>query len=223
MASDIETTSSEVAEAWQHEDLSAEDLVGQAIAIGPGLGTDSATAAIVREIAIEAPLPLVLDADGVNAFAGRAEDLARRPEGMTLLTPHPGEIARLLDIDVPRSTQERLRAVREAAKRSNAVVVLKGHRSLICGPGADVWVNTSGNNGMATAGSGDVLTGAAAAWIAQTESVFEGARLAVFVHGLAGDVAARQWGERSLMAGDLLACLPRALRLGCRNRSRRPR
>ncbi|MCZ6508629.1 MAG: NAD(P)H-hydrate dehydratase [Acidobacteria bacterium] len=185
----------------------------QVIAIGPGLGTDSQTAACIRTIAVEAPLPLVLDADGISAFSGRAGDLAQRREGTTLLTPHPGEIARLLEIDVPRSAEERLRAVRQAAERANAVVILKGHRSLICRPDGELWVNTSGNSGMATAGSGDVLTGAAAAWLAQTESVLDGARIATFVHGLAGDLAARQWGERSLMAGDLLACLPLALRL----------
>ena len=193
----------EIRASWQRK---------EALAIGPGLGDEEDTAAWIRRAVAEAPLSVVLDADGINAFAGRAEELQGR-QAESLLTPHADEIGRLLGEETPRSGDARLRVVREAARRAGAVVVLKGHRSLIATPTGQVFVNPTGNSGMATAGSGDVLTGMCAAWIAQGCGALEAAQLSTFVHGLAGDLAAQYWGERSLMATDLLPFVPRALRL----------
>ena len=191
------------------------------MALGPGLGDDEETLEWIRAVALDTRLPLVLDADGVNAFAGRPETLRER-SAATVLTPHPGEIGRLLETAVPRSSQDRQAAVREAARRSGAVVILKGHRSLITDPEGRIFINSSGNAGMATAGSGDVLTGAVASFMGQGCSAMDGARLATFLHGLAGDLAARSWGEQSLMAGDLLTFLPLAIRALQRTSPARP-
>ena len=186
-------------------------LAGKAaLAIGPGLGADRQTSSWVRALVLETSLPLVLDADGINAFEGRADELRQRA-GPTLLTPHPAEIARLLGGSKPRGPEERLATVREASRRTGAVVVLKGRGSLIADPQGEVWVNPTGNAGMATAGSGDVLTGVIGGLLAQGCEAGAAGRLGVFVHGLAGDLARLDWGERGMLAGDLIRYLPMAL------------
>jgi NAD(P)H-hydrate epimerase len=193
----------------------------RAAAIGPGLGDDPATAAWIRERAVLLALPLVLDADGVNAFAGRAEELRRR-RAATVLTPHPGEVGRLLGRAAPHGSAERIAAAREAADTTGCVVVLKGHQTLIAEPGGPLHVNPTGNPGMATAGSGDVLTGAVAAWLARGLTALEAARNGVFLHGLAGDLIAAERGEDGMVAGDVAAALPEAARR-VRARQREPR
>jgi NAD(P)H-hydrate epimerase len=188
-----------------------EILVGKsAVAIGPGLGGEEQTAEWIRAVVVALELPCVLDADALNAYAGRLDELAKRP-GVTVLTPHPGEMARLLGGPVPRTTDERLAAARQAANSSGCVVVLKGSNSLIATPRGELWVNPSGNAGMATAGSGDVLTGAIGAWLAQGLEGAVAARLGVYLHGLAGDLAVPEQGEHGLIAGDLLELLPKAM------------
>jgi NAD(P)H-hydrate epimerase len=182
------------------------------VALGPGLGLAEATAAAVREFVAACPKPLVLDADGVNAFAGRAEELAARRGGAALvLTPHPGEMGRLLGTSTAEVQADRPAAARRAAAACRAVVVLKGHRSLVAAPAGGVWVVPTGNPGMATGGTGDVLTGALAALLAQLGDPLAAARLAVYAHGLAGDDAAERVGEVGLAAGDVLDGLPAAL------------
>ena len=194
----------------------ASSIVGEAcagkaaLAIGPGLGADVRTASWVRSLVLETSLPLVLDADGINAFEGHADELQQR-SGPTLLTPHPAEIARLLGSSRPRGPEERLIAAREVARRTGAVVVLKGRGSLIADPRGEVWVNPTGNAGMATAGSGDVLTGVLGGFLAQGCQVEDAGRVGVFAHGLAGDLARLDFGERGMIAGDLLRYLPMAL------------
>ncbi len=187
-----------------------------AVALGPGLGVAGETAEAVRRIALGCPVPLVLDADGLNAFAGRLGELRGR-RAFTVLTPHPGELGRLLGSDAAAVQADRRGAARRAAAESGAVVVLKGHLTLVAEPpGPDgapgrVWVNPTGNPGMASGGSGDVLTGVLGAlvgWIGGVEAVC----LGVFVHGLAGDLAAATVGETGLAAGDVLAALPSAFR-----------
>ncbi|HVS00082.1 MAG TPA: NAD(P)H-hydrate dehydratase [Thermoanaerobaculia bacterium] len=180
-----------------------------ALAVGPGLGTDAAPA--IRRIAAECPLPLVLDADGLNAFAGRAAELAGRP-GPTVLTPHPGELGRLLGISTAEVQADRIAAARRAAAETGAVTVLKGSLTLIAEPDGTVWVNPTGNPGMASGGTGDVLTGMIAGLLAQGLGPLDAARLGVYLHGLAGDLAAARLGEPSLAAGDLLDSLPAAFR-----------
>lgn len=184
-------------------------LEGKAVlALGPGLGQEPETVAAVRRIALECPLPVVIDADGLNAFAGRAGDLAaRRVE--TVLTPHPGELGRLLGVSTAQIQEDRVAAARGAAEETGAIVVLKGHLSLIASGNA-VFVNPTGNPGMATGGSGDVLTGLIAGLIAQGLDALDATVLAVYLHGLAGDLAAGRLGEIALAAGDLIEILPAA-------------
>jgi NAD(P)H-hydrate epimerase len=178
-----------------------------ALALGPGLGEGPEVVTFVRQVVMAAELPLVLDADGINAFAGYADSLSLR-KTPTVLTPHPGELGRLLGISMRDIQADRLAAVRRAAEVTGAVVVLKGSRTLIAEPGGDVWINPTGNPGMATGGSGDVLTGLTAGLIAQCEAygleVRDAVLLAVYLHGLAGDLAAAEKGENALAAGDLV-------------------
>ncbi|HKH47301.1 MAG TPA: NAD(P)H-hydrate dehydratase [Thermoanaerobaculia bacterium] len=183
------------------------------LALGPGLGQEPETAEAIRRIVREAPLPVVADADAVNAFAGRAGDLKARSDA-TVLTPHPGELSRLLGIQTSEIQDDRVAAARRAAAETGAIVVLKGSLTLIAAPDGDVWINPTGNPGMATGGSGDVLTGLVAGLIAQREAfaldVIDAVKLAVCLHGLAGDLAAARMGEQALAAGDLLDFLPAA-------------
>ncbi|HYG62528.1 MAG TPA: NAD(P)H-hydrate dehydratase [Thermoanaerobaculia bacterium] len=181
-----------------------------ALAMGPGLGNDPEGAApAVRRIAAQCPLPLVLDADGLNAFAGRAAELAGRP-GPTVLTPHPGEMGRLLGIATAEVQADRIAAARRAAAATGAIAVLKGHLTLVAAPDGEVWVNPTGNPGMASGGTGDVLTGLIAGLLAQGLDPLDAARLGVYLHGLAGDAAAARRGEPALAAGDLIDALPEA-------------
>ncbi|HEX9942961.1 MAG TPA: NAD(P)H-hydrate dehydratase, partial [Thermoanaerobaculia bacterium] len=178
------------------------------LALGPGLGRDPATAAAIRRIVLECPLPVVLDADGINAFAGRAGELASR-RAETVLTPHPGELGRLLGISTAQILEDRVAAARGAAEETGAIVVLKGHLSLVAS-GTAVFVNPTGNPGMATGGTGDVLTGLVAGLLAQGLDALDATVLAVYLHGLAGDLAAGRLGEVALAAGDLIEVLPAA-------------
>jgi NAD(P)H-hydrate epimerase len=192
-------------------------LEGKAVlAVGPGLGQDEPAVRLIREIVMTsggAELPLVLDADGINAFAGNASGLIER-QAPTVLTPHPGELGRLLGISAKDVQADRLGSARRAARETGAIVVLKGARTLIAEPGGNVWVSPTGNPGMATGGSGDLLTGLAAGLIAQREAygleVLDAVLLAVYLHGLAGDLAAAEKGENALAAGDLIEFLPAA-------------
>ncbi len=178
-----------------------------ALAVGPGLGRSTGAESAIREVVLGAGVPLVLDADGLNAFAGCLAELRARP-APTVLTPHPGEMGRLLGISASDVQDDRLAAVRRAAAESGAVVVLKGHRSLVAEPGGPVWINPTGNPGMASGGTGDVLTGMIAALLARRLPAAAAARVAVFAHGLAGDRAAERRGEVGLAAGDLVDELP---------------
>jgi len=182
----------------------------QAVAVGPGLGLGAATVEAVRQLVRALPVPMVLDADGLNAFTGRIAELAEREAG-TVLTPHPGEMARLLGLASGAEVQaDRLAAARRAARESGAVVVLKGYQTLVADPEGEVWVNPTGNPGMASGGSGDVLTGLAVGLLCQGYDLLTAAQLAVFLHGLAGDVAIESLPEETLRAGDQVAALPEA-------------
>jgi len=180
------------------------------VAMGPGMGRSAGATDCIRQATLEISLPLILDADGINAFAGDPGQLRER-SAPTCLTPHPGELARLLGIDTVQVVHDRLAAVRRASEETGAVVVLKGFRSLIATPEGRLWVNPTGNSGMGTGGTGDVLTGVIGGLMAQGIEVEVAAALGVFVHGLAGDLAAAEHGARSMGAGDLLDFLPAAL------------
>ncbi|HXU46372.1 MAG TPA: NAD(P)H-hydrate dehydratase, partial [Thermoanaerobaculia bacterium] len=198
-------SSGQIAEAAVDQVLAA--LEGKkAFALGPGLGQEPETAAAIRRLALESEVPLVLDADGLNAFADRAAEIAAR-RAPAILTPHSGELGRLLGTSAAEIEADRLAAVRRAASETGAVVVLKGHRTLVAGSIEDrieIWINPTGNPGLATGGTGDVLTGLLAALLAQGLEPFDAARLGVYLHGLAGDLAAEAEGERGLRASDLV-------------------
>lgn len=208
LATEVEAQSGELGLGEQAVRTLLAAAAGKAAAgIGPGLGQQSSTAASIRRLAAGLTLPLVLDADALNAHAGQLEALALR-RAPTVLTPHAGEMARLLGMENAAAVQDdRLAAVQRAAARSRAVVVLKGRHSLIAAPDAPVAVCPTGNAGMATGGSGDVLTGLLTALLGQGLAARDAACLAVYVHGLAGDLAAEACGVRALIASDLLAQL----------------
>jgi ADP-dependent NAD(P)H-hydrate dehydratase / NAD(P)H-hydrate epimerase len=182
------------------------------LAVGPGISRHNETAEFVRTVVNKFATPMVLDADGLNAFEGRASDL--NGSGRTIvITPHPGEMARLLGSTVGDVQRDRLNAARTFAREHRIIVVLKGNRTLIAHPDGTVWVNPTGNPGMATGGTGDILTGMTAGLLAQhPKQPFEAVIAAVYLHGLAGDVAREDKGEQSLIATDLLDGLPEAFR-----------
>jgi len=178
-----------------------------ALAVGPGLGRTPEAFAFARQVVTEVALPLVLDADGLNAFAGDLDLLAGR-QAPTVLTPHAGEMGRLLGISAAEVEEDRIAAVLRAAAQSRAVVVLKGRRSLIASPEGELWINTTGHPVLAGGGSGDVLTGMLGALLAQGYDALAAARLAVYLHGLAGEMLAEAQGERGARSGDLVGQLP---------------
>ena len=180
-----------------------------AVVLGPGLGSGAGAATLVRELVRSVPLPVVVDADGLNALADGLEAVAQSA-GVRILTPHPGEASRLLGCDTQHVQADRPAAARQLADRSGAIVVLKGHRSLIAAPGQVTVVNPTGNPGMATGGTGDVLAGAIGALIGQGLEPFRAAWVGAWLHGAAGDAAAAEVGEISMTAGDLAAALPAA-------------
>ncbi|HUO34321.1 MAG TPA: NAD(P)H-hydrate dehydratase [Candidatus Acidoferrum sp.] len=184
----------------------------KALSIGPGLGTEEETQQFIRKVAGSRKVPVILDADGLNAFDGFAKDLAR-DEGRLAITPHPGEMARLLDATVKDVQARRIDIATAAAAEWNCIVILKGHHTIIAAPDGGAWLNSTGNPGMATGGSGDVLTGILGSLTAQygVEDWWRTLAFGVWLHGLAGDVAAAEYGEAPLIASDLIQALPRAL------------
>jgi hydroxyethylthiazole kinase-like uncharacterized protein yjeF len=182
------------------------------LAIGPGISRNSETSEFVRSAVKQHTIPIVLDADALNAFEGRCQELNGKV-GPIVITPHPGEMARLLGDTVAAVQRDRINVARTFAREHNLIVVLKGHRTLIAQPDGTVWVNATGNPGMATGGTGDILTGMVAGLIAQNpEHIAEAVIAAVHLHGLAGDVARESMGEYSLIATDLVKALPEAFR-----------
>ncbi len=178
-----------------------------AMAVGPGMGRSPELDALVGRLYCELAIPVVFDADALNALA-EAPDVLAKPGGPRIITPHPGEFARLVGGKVS-SVEERCEQAVELAARCGIVVVLKGHETLVT-DGEAQSLNATGNPGMATGGSGDVLTGVITALVCQGLAPLDAARLGVYVHGLAGDLAAAELGQVSLMGSDLLQYLPMA-------------
>jgi NAD(P)H-hydrate epimerase len=179
------------------------ELARDVLAVGPGLGQGPASREFVRQIVDRAAMPLVIDADGLNAFTGAPERLAGREGRDVVITPHPGEMGRLIGMSAAEVQSNRLDVARNFAAAHHVYVVLKGHRTLIATPDRKVFINPTGNPGMATGGTGDVLTGMLAAWIAQLLDAEAACKLAVYLHGLAGDLAEADEGEVSMTAVDL--------------------
>lgn len=180
------------------------------VACGPGMGRSLGLDVLVSWLYTHLMRPMVVDADGLNALSRRPEVLRQSTAAVRILTPHPGEFARLVGTE-RMSDEERPQAARELAKRSGAVVVLKGHRTVVT-DGLALVTNTTGNPGMATGGSGDVLTGLIASLVAQGLTPMDAARLGVYLHGLAGDLAAEALGPESLIASDLVQFFPQAFK-----------
>jgi hydroxyethylthiazole kinase-like uncharacterized protein yjeF len=183
----------------------------RAVAIGPGLSTHDETQQFVHEVVAKRDVPIILDADGLNAFAGRAQELNNGKGGIAL-TPHPGEMARLLSCGIPDVQAQRVEVARKSAADWNAIVILKGHQTIIAAPDGQVFVNSTGNPGMGTGGTGDVLTGMLAGATAQFGTADWARVLAfgVYLHGLAGDIAYAETGDAPLLASDLIREIPRA-------------
>jgi len=185
----------------------------RALGIGPGLTTNDETQRFVREVVAKRDVPIVLDADGLNAFAARAQEL-KNPAGQLALTPHPGEMSRLLGRTIPKVQAERLKLAQKAAADWNAFVILKGQFTIVAAPDGRSFINSTGNPGMGTAGTGDVLTGMLSGLTAQfgTSDWLRVLAFGVYLHGLAGDIAYQETAEAPLMATDLIRHIPDAYR-----------
>ncbi|NLJ41462.1 MAG: NAD(P)H-hydrate dehydratase [Clostridiales bacterium] len=177
------------------------------LAIGPGLGSKSDGFTILEYILGKISIPIVMDADALNHIS-KDINLLSNYKGSIVITPHPGEMARLTGKNVEKILQSPIESATEFARKTGTVVLLKGGTSVIAHPDGEVYLNTSGNSGMGTAGSGDVLTGLIAALVAQGYSVFEAAVYGCYIHGRAGDYAKRELGEIGMVAGDILDKLP---------------
>jgi NAD(P)H-hydrate epimerase len=182
------------------------------LAIGPGLSQHPETVALVHSLISESNTPTVIDADGINALS-KSKDILSSLSPQTVLTPHPGEMARLIGGTVEMLERDRIGIAQRFAETHNVTLVLKGAPTVIAGGNGEVWINSTGNAGMATGGMGDVLTGLIAGLMAQKASPFDAAVLGVYLHGLAGDIVAESIGMHGLMAGDVLNNVPKAIKL----------
>lgn len=179
------------------------------LVIGPGLSTNLETQLLVRRLIKSIKKPIVLDADGINALVG-SPGMLKKTNVPFVITPHPGEMARLIGVNPQDLIKERREIAVSFAHDYRVTTVLKGHKTIIASPDGSFYLNETGNPGMATAGSGDILSGMIGSFMAQGIQAFDAARLGTYLHGLAGDLAAAEKGEYSLIAGDILRYLPQA-------------
>ena len=188
------------------------DRTKSVLAIGPGLSQHPETVALVHSLICESNAPIVIDADGVNALS-KSKEILSSLSPQTVLTPHPGEMARLIGGTVEALERDRIGIAQRFAETHNVTLVLKGAPTVVARGDGEVWINSTGNAGMATGGMGDILTGLIAGLIAQKVSPFDAAVLGVYLHGLAGDIVAESIGMHGLMAGDVLNSVPKAIKL----------
>ncbi len=181
-----------------------------AVAAGPGLGTAEETEKALLQLIENCKVPMVLDADALNIISNHTETLSQLPAG-SIITPHPGEFARLTR--GIKNREEQLAAATKMAQECNICIILKGAYTAVCSPDGNIYFNSTGNPGMATAGSGDTLTGIALALLARGYDATTAARIAVYTHGLAGDIAAEKYGQTALTAGDIIESLPSAWKI----------
>jgi len=184
-----------------------------AVALGPGIGWHPKTSLLVRRLVTEISLPLVIDADGLNAISDDPSVLAHKASSAVILTPHPGEMSRLAGMPVAAIEDDRIKAAREFAVKHEVCLVLKGARTVIATPDGGIAINGSGNPGMASGGMGDVLTGILAALLARGYGPGDACRLGVFIHGYAADLVAAEKGEIGMSAVDVQEKLPYAFKL----------
>src|SRR5256885_1458645 len=187
------------------------EMARDVVAIGPGLGQATVTRDFIRQLVDRATMPLVVDADGLNAFAGDPAALTGREGRDIIITPHPGEMARLVGMSTDAVQPSRIDVARNFARAHHLFVVLKGHRTLIATPDEKIFINPTGNPGMATGGTGDVLTGMIAAWLAQLLDAEAACKLAVYLHGLAGDLAEADEGDVAMTSADVAGHLGDAM------------
>jgi hydroxyethylthiazole kinase-like uncharacterized protein yjeF len=180
------------------------------IALGPGIGVDDERVELVSKIIKNVNSPIVIDADGINCISSNIEMLNYKKNQM-IITPHPGEMARLLNLDIKDIEANRLYYCQYISEKYNIYIVLKGHKTIVTSPQGELYINNTGNPGMATAGSGDVLTGIIVSLLGQNLSPFNAAKLGVYLHGLAGDIARDEKGEYGLIATDILESIPYAI------------
>ena len=180
------------------------------LVVGPGVSQNKSTQALVRKVVAKINKPLVIDADGLNALTGHLKIL--QGNRLAILTPHPGEMSRLLGASIKKVQAKRKEVAKKFANEHNCTVVLKGHKTIVASPEGRIYENNTGNPGMATAGSGDVLSGMIAAFLGQGLNAFLAAKYAVYLHGLAGDLAAEEKTQISLIASDITAKIPEAIK-----------
>lgn len=207
-----ETTEGSLALEAKSHIIETVERTQSVLAIGPGLSQHPETVALVHNLVCESDTPTVIDADGINALS-KSKDILSSLSPQTVLTPHPGEMARLIGGTVETLERDRIGIAQQFAQAHNVTLVLKGAPTVIAGGNGEVWINSTGNPGMATGGMGDVLTGLIAGLIAQKISPFDAAVLGVYLHGLAGDIVAESIGLHGLMAGDVLNSVPKAINL----------
>jgi NAD(P)H-hydrate epimerase len=183
-----------------------------AIAIGPGLSGNPGTQQLIRKIIETSPLPLVIDADALNALCGSLKSLVKT-KTVKILTPHPGEMSRLIGQPIRSIEKKRSKAALAFAQKYHCTLLLKGAKTVVASPEKKIYTNTTGNAGMATAGSGDVLTGMIAAFVAQGLSGFEAAKCGAYLHGKAGDLAAKAKTRLSMIATDIIEFIPKAIQI----------
>ena len=198
--------------------LLQDELLYQAIAIGPGLGEDEETKRIIQEILKKSSCTIVLDADGLNMLK---DDLSviREARGRVIITPHPGEAARLLNVTTDEIGSDRQYWAQRLTRETGAITVLKGAESVVATPAGKTYINTTGNPGMATGGSGDVLTGVIAAFAGQGMGNEGAAVSGTYIHGLAGDLVAEELGEYGLIASDIAREIAQAINTTCLEQS----
>lgn len=186
-----------------------------AIALGPGLSLNKSTQKFIHSVIEHSFLPIIIDADALNALANHT-DILRKSDAIKILTPHVGEFYRLTHDKRLKSEDLNQKDLTDIAvnfaQRYNCYLVLKGHHTIVADPCGKVHINTTGNAGMATAGSGDVLTGMIAAFMAQGIAPFDAARWGVYLHGKAGDIAAKKIGKAAMIATDIIDCIPKAFK-----------
>jgi NAD(P)H-hydrate epimerase len=201
-----------------HEVLASHVAKADAVAIGPGLGRNDETDAFVRDFVAQCPKPMVIDADGLTAFAGHAEEL-KAAKAPVIITPHDGELARLTGEKIPTAPLERIAYSRAAAGKLGVTLVHKGAPTLIAAPDGEVWINGSGTSALAKGGTGDVLTGFVVSFLAQAlaggrsgrKATLDAALVGCFLHGRAGEIEAREHGDRGVLASDLFMAVGKAM------------